>query len=189
MARAREEVVQAFAMKRPASSLTQVEPDVWAIPGLDPYYLRAARAGRRLQTGEGEFVGVEYDIVRKSPAPSRSNRQPWGKPRTLEAAPNAKGRCDLNIRFYSAYNQYHTTYHRVVGLTRLPCYWSCTGKLLRRPYKVTADSWEQYHVHHIDNNPRNVALRNLAVLPKRLHDRITNESTALALPKIWPYVT
>ena len=170
-------------MKRPASALYT---EVCAIPGLAPYHLRASGPGR-LDTGEGVFTGVEYEILRKSQGERRSGRNQWGKAITPEAALDSSGRCDLHVRFYDSYRRWHSLYHRVVGLTLLPCFWSVTGKLLRNPRKINHENWEDYQVHHIDGNARNVAVSNLAVVRVRLHARITNCSVKLMLPKAWPY--
>ena len=172
-------------MKRPASAL---HDEVRAIPGLAPYHLRASGPGR-LETGEGAFTGVEYEIFRKSQGERRSGRNQWGKAITPQAALDSKGRCDLHVRFYDSHRRWHSLCHRVVGLTLLPCFWSVTGKLVRNPRKINPESWEAYQVHHIDGNARNVTVSNLAVVPTRLHAKITNGSTQLVLPRAWPYAS
>ena len=174
-------------MKRPASAISQDEPSVWPIPGLAPYHLRASGPGF-YQTPEGAFHGLNFEIVRKGQGEERNNRRSWSKALKPAAELDSKGRCDLHLRFSDGNNQWHTLYHRVVGLTLLKCFWSTSGKLLRRPYSVSVGKWREFQVHHIDSNTRNVAIANLAVLPNSLHKRISAGTMELQLPKVWPYV-
>ena len=174
-------------MKRPASAISQDEPSTWPIPGLAPYHLRASGPGL-YPTREGAFHGVDFEVVRKGQGEVRSNRRSWCKPLKPAAELDSKGRCDLHLKFSDAGSQWHTLYHRVVALTMLKCFWSSSGKLLRRPYSVSSGKWQGFQVHHIDSNTRNVAIANLAVLPTSLHKRVTTGALELQLPQVWPYV-
>ena len=138
------------------------EPPVVAIPGVKPYYLRLSGPGL-YATPEGDFVGVAYEVVRKREGEPRKNRSSWRKPKILQACLDSKGRCDLHVRFYEARQQWHTLYHRVVAFTLLQCFWSVSGKLLRRPYAVPASRWGEFHVHHVNGNTWDVSVANLAI--------------------------
>ena len=177
---------QVVAMKRPASALSEIISETWAVPSIEPYYLRASGPGK-YTTPAGDFTGVEYDIVRRSQQKSRKDRARWSKPVKLSPFPDPKGRCDLHVKFYQNYSSWHTLYHRVVAFTLLKCYWSVSGDLLQRPYVVSPSRWEDFHVHHIDSNTWDVSLSNLAILPKLLHENISKGAIKLKLPRAWPY--
>ena len=173
-------------MKRPASVLDESEPLVWPIPSIEPYYVRASGPGV-YATPEGEFGGVEYEIVRQSQQRGRKDRSAWSKPLKLSAPVDPKGRVDLHVRFSQKYQKWNTLYNRVVALTLLKCYWNASGELSGRPYSVSPRKWDQYHVHHLDANTWNVSLSNLAILPKRLHEGVTAGTIKLKMPRVWPY--
>ena len=176
-----------LAMKRPASALGDAEPSVVAIAGVEPYYLKSSGPGV-YATPEGDFVGVAYEIVRKSSGLRRSARPLWGKPLKLSAVPDPAGRCDLHVWLNDNNKRWHTLYHRLVAFTFLKCYWNDTGGLVRKPFKVPLAKWGDYDVHHLDSNTRNVSVSNLAILTKECHRAVTSGSVELALPPVWPYV-
>ena len=172
----------AFAMvlRRPASRSS--DTFVCLVPGLDGHYGLFKYAE---PDAKGDFFGLEYCFKRKSDAEPRANRSSWCIPLQPRPDLSTKGRWDLHVRFYDWYEQWHTTYHRVVALTLLPCYWTDDGTLRERPLKVKAQQWHMFEVHHKNKNVFDVRLCNLCVVTKPLHRRLTNDVN-FKLPKPKP---
>ena len=86
--------------------------------------------------------------------------------------------------------QHHrSTAARLLGLSLLKCHWTVEGDLLDRPYKVSPARWGKnrhgrsyYEVHH-RKGPYNHDPRALAVLPRALHDLVTNHGFDLPTPR------
>jgi len=171
-------------MKRPAAANYTLDVSAVPIPGLAPYHLLKLKAAY----SQDGFHGIEYDISRKSQDQSpRADRPMWGETK-LSAEWDTDMRCDLSVRFYNGgFQVYHSYYHRVVGLTLLPCYWDNEGNLLAKPYYVKHRQWTKYDCHHRDTSTWNVHLSNLCVLTKVLHTKV-NRGLVLPMPSVWPYV-
>jgi hypothetical protein len=134
--------------------------------------------------------GVWYDICFQRKV-KRVDRAGFSDPLKLHGKANKafKGRTDLEVELKAGGRRKHSFYHRVVGLALLRCHWKASGKLLERPFKVPLRSWDpdakgrcKYEVHHL-KGWRDVDPRSLAVLPRRLHAKVTQGKVKLQAPR------
>ena len=152
-----------------------------------PRYFVKRRTAALRKTG---IHGIWYDICMQRTV-ARRDRAGWKKPLGLtpHANPRLPGRRDLAVQLWSGVRgKKHTFYHRVVALSLLKCHWNARGELLQHPFKVPLRLWEAdskgryyYEVHHLQG-PHNVDPRALAVLPRRLHEKVTKEGFTLPPP-------
>ena len=151
------------------------------IAGLEPYGLFKLPSAAKVICNGGTFVGVEYEIRRKSQGQRRANRPEWGKALTLQPMPDSKDRWDLNVKLYSNAVEFHTLYHRIVALAIIgQTYWNDAGDLLDEPRRIAPKSWDKYHVHHINEDPFDNRLKNLAIVSNPLHNLL---NTGFKLPR------
>ena len=168
--------------------LPTTPPEVGASPtslkSHPSYYLRRRTTPRPSNDG---FKGVWYDVVRKKRV-VRRDRAGWGKPLSLIPVWH-ESRRDLEVELFSGRRRKHTWYHRLVGLALLKCHWDGAGNLLKNPRLVPVEKWGcdwrqryWYEVHHLDG-PSVVDPRRLAVLPRRLHVKVTKQGFDLPTPR------
>ena len=63
---------------------------------------------------------------------------------------------------------FHVNYHRLIGLSMLPCKVNSAGNPVE-PYMVPPEQWGKFEVHHKNWNNLDCRLRNLEVVPKKWH--------------------
>ena len=156
-------------MKKPAAHSSVVIP----VAGLEPYYFHKLKAPDTV----GSFTGIEWEIRRKL-----NGRKPWGYPRQLVPTSHpSSSRTDLTVKLYDQYEEFHSTYHRLLAFSAIcKTYWDDTGALLKKPRTVVPSS--QWEVHHRDFNNYNCALTNLVIISKPLHRKCTREHYTLPRP-------
>ena len=97
------------------------------IPAYPPYVLQELREYEAHAAPAGPFLGVRYAIRRRLKAGPRSWAARQGRAFAKRAArpralPDGDGRFDLHVELWGGHgDRQHTTYHRVVGLTLVPC--------------------------------------------------------------------
>ena len=159
------------------------------VPAVDchPYFFHKLQSPAKLSSAAGTFFGIEYCIRRQSTQVGRPDRSQWGVPRRLSAerSEGGEGRHELHVKLYSGGSEFHTTYHRLVAMSFLGgCYWSDSGSLLKKPVKITLENRAGYDVHHVNGNPLDMRLRNLAIVSKTLHKKITHQGLELPRPSV-----
>ena len=174
-------------LKKPAAQKKWQPKEYYPIPRHVPYVV--AKLPKPCQdVGEGGvFQHLEYGICRQSMGEKRSNRDQFGGVKSWQNSLDNDDRPNLSLKLYWKHESYHVSYHRIVGLTLLSCYWDDQGRLLRKAKSVEPDDHAKYQVHHIDGDVLNVSIRNLAVVTLLHHKKLTAGSK-LCLPKVWPYL-
>ena len=130
------------------------------------------------------FHNVEFAIaLRLAPSTRRGQQRTHAAPLILRADRGREGQRTLGVTLaIGAGCRVHTKYHRLVALTLLSCHWGVGGALLKHPVKVSPHRFGDFEVHHVDGDPRNCALANLAVLPSKLHQHLHRAGLKLPRP-------
>ena len=123
------------------------------------------------QCPDGGVFLTEYDICLKlALSTARRVGRAYTTPLKLTPVRNTKTqRWDLKVRLGigAGGRQYHTTYHRLVGLSFLETTDSLAGRRLDVPILVVPRQWSKYEVDHSNWNTLDCRLRNLCV--RELH--------------------
>ena len=125
------------------------------------------------------FSGIQYFVRRKlqtSAGRNRSSRPSWGVAKCWQPYEcSQSSRVELGMTLCHNYLEFHTTYHRLVGQALLGSvtHWNDTGKLLAKPKKIV--DWAAFHVHHKNHKHYDQRLRNLCIVSKKLHHKLTHE--------------
>jgi hypothetical protein len=161
------------SLKRPAVAKKPACPAVPAhvpILGCHPYVLCRADLPYSIPIEDGCFTGVEFDIHRLNQAGEvRAGRAPWGAAKVLHSFPDSDGRLDLQVQLWNNNHHFKSTYHRLVGLSLLQCWWDDQGQLLPEGYSVSVAFRDEFQVHHRSGDTWDVSLGNLAVVTKPCH--------------------
>ena len=161
-------------LKRPARA--PMPPKPCSVPVGDSKYDLLYHDGARgilIEPGR-EFFGVAYDMaLRLSPASAQKLRRWHALPLPLVPEPRHAGYEEASWALGVQAGGFHTTYHRLVGLTLNLVCWTAKGTRVQRRFAVPPSRWHKYHVHHLNWNFLDCRRQNLAPIPIALHVTLT----------------